>query len=62
MRKPVVLPYANNKGIDQAAHPCSLISAFVVCLLDSVILLVSVFKISNLLLNRPKTGFLVTWL
>ena len=59
MRKPVFflfcffLTYVNNKGIDQPAHPWSLISAFVVCLLDSVILLVSVFKLSNLLLSRP---------
>ena len=40
MRKPVyviILSYANNKGADQAAHPCSLISAFVVRCLDSII-------------------------
>ena len=54
MRKPgFFLPYANNKGMDQPAHPCSLISAFVVCLLESVKLQVSIFKISNLLLSRP---------
>ena len=34
MRKPV-LPYPNNKGADQPAHPCSLISTFVVRHLDS---------------------------
>ena len=28
--------YANNKGGDQPAHPCSLISAFIVCCLDSI--------------------------
>ena len=27
----------NNKGVDQPAHPCSLISAFVTHLLESVI-------------------------
>ena len=41
MRKPF-MPYANNKGADQPAHPRSLISAFVVRCLDSVIPLVSI--------------------
>ena len=40
MRKPV-LPYANNKGADQPAHLRSLISAFVIHCLKSLILLVS---------------------
>ena len=31
------MPYANNKGTDQPAHPRSLISAIVVRCLDSVI-------------------------
>ena len=30
-------PYANSKGADQPARPCSLISPFVVCLLNSTI-------------------------
>ena len=73
MRKPV-LPYANNKGADQPAHPRSLISTFVVRCLDSVIPLVSITKISSLYLasvadqaglslpwsQTQKTGFLVT--
>ena len=42
------MPYANNKGADQPAHPCILISAFVVCCLDSIISLVSIFAISRL--------------
>ena len=42
--------YANNKGADQPAHPRSLISAFVVRCLDSVVSLVSVTKISSLML------------
>ena len=29
--------YANNKGIDQPAHPCSLISAFGIPFLESII-------------------------
>ena len=54
-------------------HPCSLISAFVVRCLDSIIFLVSISKISSLCLassaaqaglcltwwQTPKTGFLV---
>ena len=44
-----LMSYANNKGADQPAHPRSLISAFVVCCLDSVMSLVSVTKISSLM-------------
>ena len=44
------MSYANNKGADQPAHPRSLISAFVVHCLDSVMSLVSVTKISSLML------------
>ena len=47
MRKSVFLPYANNKGADQPAHLHSLISAFVVCCLDSIITLVSISEISS---------------
>ena len=75
MRKPV-LPYANNKGTDQPVHPRSLISAFVVRFLDSIIPLVSISIISSLQLvsiaeqaglsltlsQTPNIGFLVTWL
>ena len=49
MRKPV-MQYANNKGADQPAHLRSLISAFVVGGLDSIIPLVSISKISSLCL------------
>ena len=38
------MPYANNKGTDQPAHLCSLISTFVVCCLDS---LMSLFAIDE---------------
>ena len=47
MRKPV-LPFANNKGADQPAHPPSLISTFVGCCLDSILSLVSISEISRL--------------
>ena len=68
------MPYANNKGADQPAHPRSLISAIVVRYLDSIIPLVCKSEISSLYLasvaaqaglcliwsQTPKTGFLVT--
>ena len=68
------LAYVNNKGADQPAHQHSLISAFAVHCLDSIIPLVSISKISSLYLasvaeqaglshtwlHIPKTGFLAT--
>ena len=44
------MPYANNEGTDQPAHPRNLISTFVVRCLDSIIPLVSISEISNLYL------------
>ena len=35
--KTCLMSCAENKGIDQLVYPCSLISTFVVCRLDSVI-------------------------
>ena len=46
----MLMPYANNKGADQPAHPCSLISTFVARCQDSIIPLVSIPKISSLYL------------
>ena len=42
----LLLPYGNNKGADEPAHLCSLISAFIVRCLDSIIptLAISSFK------------------
>ena len=48
--KMCLMSYANNKGSDQPAHPGSLIGAFVVRCLDIVMYLVSVTKISSLVL------------
>ena len=48
--KTCLMSYANNKGADQPADPRSLISAFVVRCLDSAMSLVSVTKISSLML------------
>ena len=70
------MPYATNKCADQPAHPHSLICAFVVHCLDSIIPPVSKSKISSLYLasvaeqaglsltwsQTPKTGFLATGL
>ena len=55
--------YANNKGADQPAHPRSLISAFVVRCLDSVMSLVSVTKISSLILASvaEQASLSLTW-
>ena len=47
-RENLFLPYANNKGADQPAHPRSLISTFVVHCLDSILSLVSLSEISSL--------------
>ena len=48
--KNLFLPYANNKGADQPAHPCSLISTFVVRCLDSRKLILAISKMSKLYL------------
>ena len=67
------IPYANNNWADQPAHPCSLISTFVVHCLDSIIPLVSITEISSLYLasvaeqaslsltrpQTPRTGILL---
>ena len=37
---------ANNTGTDQPAHPCSLISAFVICFLESFICKLATGEIS----------------
>ena len=57
------MSYANNKGADQPAHPRSLISAFVVRCLDSVMSLVSVTKIASLMLASvaEQTSLSLTW-
>ena len=57
------MPYANNKGADQPAHRCSLISSFVVHCLYSKIPLVSISEISSLYLASvaAQTGLCLTW-
>ena len=62
MRK-CVMSYANNKGTDQPAHPCNLISTFVVRCLDSIISLDSIAEISRLLLASvaAQAGMCLAW-
>ena len=61
--KNLILPYANNKGADQPAHPRSLISAVVFRCLDNIIPLVSVSEISSLYLASlaAQPGLCLTW-
>ena len=40
--------FAINKGADQPARPLSLINAFVICLLESIIFILATSEISNL--------------
>ena len=58
------MPYVNDKGADQPAHPRSLISAFVVHCLDSIISLVSNFMCSFKILASlwSWAGLSLTWL
>ena len=55
--------YANNKGADQPAHPRSLISAFIIRRLRSIIPLGSISEISSLYLASvaAQPGLCLTW-
>ena len=61
--KTCFIRYANNKGADQPAHLCSLISAFVVRRLDSVvsILAISIISRLELLSKAEQAGLSLTW-
>ena len=61
--KTCFMPYANNKGADQTAQMRSLISAFIVRCLDSIIPLVSLSEISSLYLASlaAQAGLCLTW-
>ena len=43
-----LMAYANKKGTDQPAHPRSLISAFLVRCLDSMICIPAIAKVSGI--------------
>ena len=62
MRK-CLMSYVNNKGADQPAHPHSLISAYVVHCLDSIISLDSIADISRLQLASvaAQAGLCLAW-
>ena len=62
-KKMCLMSYVNNKGTDQPAHPRSLISAFVVRCLDSIISLASIVKISRLKLasEADQAGLNLNW-
>ena len=61
--KMCLMPYANNKGADQPAHPRSLISAYIVHCLDSIISLDSIAEISRLQLASvaAQAGLCLAW-
>ena len=58
-----LMSYVNNKGADQPAHLRSLVSAFVVRCLDSIISLDSIAEISRLMLASvaEQAGLSLTW-
>ena len=58
-----LMPYTNNKGTDQPAHPRSLISAFVVLCVDSIIPILATSRISRLYLVpvTKQSGLSLTW-
>ena len=60
MRRKLVTPYANNKGAEQSQ---CLISAFVICCLDSVIQVLNKSKMSRLLLVSvaEQASLSLTW-
>ena len=58
-----LMSYANNKGADQPAHPRSLMSAFFVLCLDSIISLDSIAEIPRLWLASiaEQASLSLTW-
>ena len=58
-----LMPYANNKGADQPAHPRSLISTFVVRYLDSMICVLAISNVSRFQLASvaEQAGLNLTW-
>ena len=58
-----LMSYANNRGADQPAHPRSLISAFVVRCIGSIISLNSIVEISRLYLASvaAQVGLCLAW-
>ena len=61
LRKPSLV-FANNKGTDQSAHPCNLLSAFVIYLMGSIRFRLATCEagLTFALYETPKTGFVMT--
>ena len=61
--KMCLMPYANKKGADQPAHPCSLISTFVIHCLDSMICKLALSKVSRFqkVSVAEQAGLNLTW-
>ena len=61
--KPVFGGFANNTGADVPAHPRSLISAFVIRFLESIICKLEQvkFQLSSLVSVAEKTGLKLAW-
>ena len=61
--KTCLMPYATNKGVDQPAHPRSLISTFVVHSLDSMIGILAIYTVWGLKLASvaEQAGSNLTW-
>ena len=57
------MPYANNKGADQPAHPRSLISTFIVRCLDCMICILALSNVSRYWLASvaEQAGLNLTW-
>ena len=45
--KTCLMPYVNNKGADQPAHPLSLMCTFVVHCLDIMVCILAISKVSR---------------
>ena len=56
------MSYANNKGAHQPAHSRSLISAFVVRYLDSIMPLLPIAEFQDPSLSPEQAGLSLTWL
>ena len=57
--KTCLMPYENNKGAIQPAHPHSLISIFVVRCLDSIMYILAISKVSVFVAEQA--GLNLTW-
>ena len=59
--KTCLIPYANNKGADQPAHPRSLINTFVVRCFDSMICILAIYEVLRFYLGSVADQVGLTW-